>query len=190
MEFPSELLLPPLPFGMSDLEPIISRTALESHYLGNHKGYVDKYNELIKDPNSNQVDLQFNYNGHLLHTLFWNSLSPGPKIISGKLKNKLQSQLGENYESILKSKIIQAAMKIKGSGWVALTYDVVNKLIRIRTIPNHELEKIGKFIPLLVIDGWEHSMYFDYLNDKKSYMENLYNFLLNWHAAETRFISI
>ena len=189
MEFPKELLLPPLPFSFTDLEPILSKETLEAHYLGHHKGYVDKYNQLIKNLKADEEDLKFNYNGHLLHTLYWNNIRPDCTKPMGKLKTKLRSQLGSNFENILVEKIRQLALRIKGSGWIVIAYDVVEDKIRIRTIPNHKLDVIGKLIPLLVIDYWEHAYYLNYKFNKKDFLTHFYS-LLNWEAAEVRLISI
>src|SRR5215470_15341894 len=39
--------LPPLPYAMNALEPVISAQTLSFHYGKHHKAYVDKVNELI-----------------------------------------------------------------------------------------------------------------------------------------------
>ena len=41
-------ILPILPYGLSDLEPIFSRETLEYHYGKHHQAYVDKLNSLIE----------------------------------------------------------------------------------------------------------------------------------------------
>lgn len=185
MDFPKELILPPLPFGLSDLEPVIGRKTIEAHYFGHHKGYVDKYNILIKE-RGNQEDLQFNYNGHLLHTLYWNSIKPeGPGGPVGKLKSKLRQELGSDYENILKIRIIEQCLKVKGSGWIVLAFDPPNNKMTVRTIYNHSFEDIGNLIPLLVIDLWEHSYYLDYQFNRSNFIYDFYK-LLNWNTADIR----
>lgn len=39
--------LPPLPYEMDALEPVIGKDTIEIHYGKHHQGYVNKLNELI-----------------------------------------------------------------------------------------------------------------------------------------------
>lgn len=186
MRLPNKIYLPPLPYNLDSLEPTINQDVLHTHYYGHHKGYVDKYNKLIELPVKNKEDLEFNYNGHLLHSLYWNSISPAVQRPVGNLKQHLRSQFGADFENILKEKLIKLATSVKGSGWAVLALDVNSDLLRIRTIPNHQLEIINNMIPLLVIDSWEHAYYLQYKNKRDTFINAFYS-LLNWEQAEERY---
>ena len=43
--------------------------------------------------------------------------------------------------------------------------------------------------PLLGIDMWEHAYYLQFLNDKKEYVNGIWN-IINWSVVEKRFGAI
>lgn len=47
-------------------------------------------------------------------------------------------------------------------------------------------QTIWDFIPLLVIDIWEHAYYLDYITNKKDYANNIFNYI-NWEVVSKRF---
>ena len=166
-----------LPFHLDDLEPIVSRETMETHYFGHHKGYVDKYNKLIKNPkpsSNHDKKLKFNLNGHILHSLYWENLIPsgsfGP---SPFLKN--------HYNGNLVQDLFESTLDIMGSGWGLL---VATKRgdVQIKKIQNHNLSNHN---PICVIDFWEHAYYIDYRNNKKEFLANFMS-LVNWDIVEDR----
>ena len=42
---------------------------------------------------------------------------------------------------------------------------------------------------MLVIDGWEHAYYLDYLNDKAAWTDAFWE-VVDWQSAATRFDSV
>src|ERR1035437_3530618 len=82
--------LPLLPWGKTDLEPFLSAEAVECHYFGHHKAYIDKVNELTKKLGLTDITLEkiiLNYEGAIFenaaqawnHTFYWMGLDPKPK---------------------------------------------------------------------------------------------------------------
>ena len=63
----SKLVLERLPYGTSDLAPVLSKDNVEYHYNVLTRGYVDRYNNKEGDPD-------FNYGGAMLHNIFWAQL--------------------------------------------------------------------------------------------------------------------
>ncbi len=81
--------LPDLDYDYKALEPHLSGRILELHHDKHHKAYVDGVNATLEklaaarasDDLSAIVGLEktlaFNLSGHVLHTLFWQNLTPG-----------------------------------------------------------------------------------------------------------------
>ena len=80
--------LPDLPYAENALEPFYSAEVLELHHGKHHKAYVEGCNKTLeklaeareKGDYDTIVGLEktlaFNLSGHVLHTLFWQNLSP------------------------------------------------------------------------------------------------------------------
>ena len=108
-----------------------------------------------------------------------NSTSPGPwldAVLSGIYK-------GNTVKKFLVD-VTQLAMKIEGSGWVTVLMDA-NGFLRIETIPNHSLERIINFDPILILDAWEHNYVYDYENNKSIFFKKLAS-IINWDAVDAR----
>jgi len=178
------LTLTPLPYSYDALEPYISRDTLRTHYEGHHAGYVNKFNQLFSE-NSNDVStLNFNYNGDLLHRLYWESLSPKQHLRS-KLRSLIIKQYG-TLENFL-DQLITSCGSHQGSGWTLLLQTPLDRLM-IKNIPNHDFHAIGdQYNILIVLDAWEHAYYLDYKNDKKKFFNSILS-IIDWEAAENRLI--
>jgi len=78
-----QLQLSPLPYGYEALEPVISRQIMELHHDKHHLAYVNGANAAAEklekarkgemEINYREVmrDYSFNYNGAIMHDLFW-----------------------------------------------------------------------------------------------------------------------
>src|SRR3954468_14065399 len=95
-------VLPDLPYDFGALDPHISGQIMELHHDKHHATYVkgantaleklaaareaDDYGAIAKL----QKDLAFNLSGHVLHSLFWQNLSPnGGGAPTGALADQL-----------------------------------------------------------------------------------------------------
>jgi Fe-Mn family superoxide dismutase len=166
----SELILNPLPYQKSDLEPVLSKYSLDIHYSKLAKGYVDRYN-------SNEGDSDFNYAGGFLHNIFFAQFKePG---YSNKPFGASLEFINKNFANGLsdfKNQMEKMAMEIQGSGWVYLS----NKG-SIKTIKNHEVRQDI----ILLIDWWEHAWFPDYGSDKQKYLTNIWR-AINWTVINDR----
>src|SRR3982750_345651 len=82
-------MLPDLPYDPAALQPHVSGEIMELHHDKHHAAYVKGANTALEklaaardadafDSISKlQKDLAFNLSGHVLHSLFWENLSPG-----------------------------------------------------------------------------------------------------------------
>jgi len=195
-------LLPKLPFGYKDLEPYISEEQLKIHYEKHHNAYVLNSNQILEkidkarkegadfDAKAELKSLSFNIGGHILHSLFWENLIPTKKQ-KITIPEKLVKLISENFINMqrFKKELINAAMSIEGSGWVALTFcSKTNRLILMQ-IEKHNVNIYPDFKILLVIDAFEHAYYIDYKNEKGKYFENIWE-ILNWGIIYDRYEKI
>jgi len=184
------LNLPPLPFAYDSFKPVISSKAMRIHYEGHHKGYVTTFNNLLDRFNRGEIFgkggispsvLEFNFYGHLLHSYYWNSITP-QKTVPGPQTKKLIKASYKNLNAFLDD-LVNTAANIKGSGWaIAIAED---GYLSVRGIPNHNLWEISSHRPLVVIDAWEHAYYLQHQNRKRSFFENIVTFI-NWNTFENR----
>jgi Fe-Mn family superoxide dismutase len=190
--------LPKLPFKLNALEPVISEKQLQIHYEKHHASYVVGTNvilEKIDQARAKNNDLEvreiskafsFQYNGYLLHTLFWNNLTkPNQKVnqnlgIIKKIKKDFKSW------DRFKTEFSKAAISTEGSGWAALVYDLGTDRLIINQIEKHNLDSLIGMPILLALDVFEHAYYLDYQNDRAKYVENCWS-IINWLEVDERF---
>ena len=166
---PAKLETTPLPYGMKELDPVLSEDSLEYHFEHLAKGYAKRYNAGEGDPD-------FNRAGSYLHNkLFPQFRSPRvgnkPKGASAELiENKFKTF--EDFKEALEIE----AMKLQGSGWVYLSTGG-----EIKTIRNHAV----RTDIALLIDMWEHAFALDYKWDKQRYLDNIWR-IIDWDVINER----
>src|SRR5438046_406844 len=119
--------LPPLPYAMDALAPIISKETLEYHYGKHHQAYVNNLNNLISNTEFENMSIEetikqstggiFNNAAQIWnHTFYWHCLSPNSsKEPQGQLADAMQKKFGSFIE--FKKLFSQAAITTFGSGW-------------------------------------------------------------------------
>jgi len=175
----------------------MSRRVLELHHDQHHRGYVQNANlavaELEKARQTNELtrvpalehSLAFNLAGHLLHSVFWQNLTPNG---GGKPDGELAAAIQRDFGSFEKFKwqMIQAASTQMGSGWAGLVWEpAAGRLLTVQ-IHDHQSDVSQGGIPLLVLDAWEHAYYLQYENRKNEFFEAIWN-LWNWRDVAMRF---
>jgi Fe-Mn family superoxide dismutase len=166
---PAKLETTPLPYGVRDLEPVMSAKTLDYHYENLAKGYAKRYNSGEGNPN-------FNRAGSYLHNRFF------PQFREPKAANRPRGAIAalieekfKTYEAF-KDAFKEKAMSIQGSGWIYLSTGGDLKII-----PNHQ---VRTDIALLV-DWWEHAWALDYQQDKEKYLDNIWR-IINWDVINER----
>ena len=195
-------VLPPLEFGYKDLEPHISEAQLQLHHQKHHAAYVNGANAILETLDKNRKDgsdgdakalskaFSFNAAGHLLHTLFWENLSPAAKTTpkpKGDFAKVIDSEFG-SFERF-KKEFSQTAVSAEGSGWAALVYCRLTNRPLLMQIEKHNINVIPMFRILLVLDVWEHAYYLDYKNDRAKFVESFWN-IVNWQEVNNRLEAI
>ena len=193
--------LPNLPFGLEELEPYISKKTLEFHHGKHHLAYVTNLNNLIKDTDLANDDLEtiirktagnadkaavFNNAAQVgNHTFFWSSLMPsgGGAIPEGDFKQAvLRTFISEEK---FKDELKAAAVSQFGSGWAWVVKE--NDDVKIIKTSNADTPVAHGLKPLLTIDVWEHAYYLDYQNKRPDYVQTLIDKLINWRFASANF---
>jgi Fe-Mn family superoxide dismutase len=188
--------LPDLPYAYDALEPHISREIMELHHDKHHRAYVDNANKAIekaiaarsKDDFSNigAIDkaLAFNVSGHILHSIYWQNLSPkGGGEPAGALADAIRRDFG-SFASF-KKQLSEISSTIMGSGWGALVWDPLSRRLGTTQIHDHQSDVTQAGVPLLVVDAWEHAYYLQYRTKKADYIAALWN-LWNWADVAER----
>jgi Fe-Mn family superoxide dismutase len=190
--------LPPLPYRMNQLEPIISEKTLNFHYGKHHKGYVKKLNGLIDGTEYCGMSLTkiiresriagdaqiFNNAAQVWnHNFYWLSLSPNGGKPSGDLAAAIERDLG-GFEKFKEEFGATGAAQF-GSGWVWLLLQ--DGKLKIEKMPNAETPSAKGKRGILTIDVWEHAYYLDYKNRRKDYLATVIDNLLDWNFAAKNF---
>jgi Fe-Mn family superoxide dismutase len=192
-------VLPQLSFGLKDLEPFMSEQQLTIHYQKHHQAYVNGANAILQkldkahkentdwDVKATLKELSFNIGGHVLHSLFWTSLTSAGKGGGGKPSGKLGEALEKEFGSFerFKKEFSQAATSVEGSGWAALSWCRQTDRPILMQIEKHNTNVYPMFRLLMVLDVFEHAYYLDYKNDRAKFVESFWN-IMNWGAVNKR----
>ena len=186
--------LPDLPYDYDALEPTISARIMELHHGTHHASYVKTANELLEkldglapadDPSALIRALTFNVSGHVLHSLFWTSMTPAG---GGTPPESLDSAIRSSFGSmeVLQERMTKTIEKLSGSGWATLSWDPVGSRLLVSQIHDHQNDQLAGATPLLVIDGWEHAYYLQYEAAKAKWAKAFWE-VVDWKNVAARF---
>ena len=189
--------LPDLPYDYSALEPHYSAKVLELHHDKHHKAYVDGANKTVDQleeaRDSDQFDminqleknLAFNLSGHILHSVFWENMTPDAGT---RPEGELLAAIEEHFKSFeaMRAQLTAATNSVQGVGWGALAWDPMGQRLMVEQIYDHQGNIGQAATPLLVIDGWEHAYYLQYKNVRADWVEAFWN-IVNWQDVTARF---
>ncbi|HOI71115.1 MAG TPA: superoxide dismutase [Methanobacterium sp.] len=190
--------LPDLPYAYNALEPYISEEQLTIHHDKHHKTYVDAANGILKlfdesrekgedfDIKGKAKELSFNMGGHQLHKLFWENMGPASEN-GGEPTGKIAEYINDSFGSFerFKKEFSQTAITTEGSGWAVLVFCKSTERLFVLQYEKHNVNLVPRWIPLLVLDVWEHAYYLDYKNVRPDFVEAFWN-IVNWDAANMR----
>ena len=111
----------------------------------------------------------------------------GGNAPTGRLQEAINSDFG-SFDR-LKKQMNASIAQLQGSGWAALVWEPVARRLIIEQVYDHQ-SNVGQGTDLvLVIDGWEHAYYLDYLNDKAKWTDAFWT-VADWKSAGERFESL
>lgn len=169
------LTLPPLPYALDALEPVISAEALELHHAGHHGAYVEKLNAALKDQTWPGRDEPGNESVEQLVA----RLDSLPQGVQGAVR-----KFGGSLKT-LRSALDKQAANLFGSGWVFLAWNPHSEALELRALPNQDSPLTQGLRPLLTLDLWEHAHYLDYRNKRDDWVRDWWN-LVDWRQVEKR----
>ena len=178
----------------NSLEPYIDNKTFMLHYNAIYNSYIDKLNKLLKKNNykdnyslnelvdkidmfplEDRGEILYNLGGILNHKLYFYEISDkGNNIPYGEILKDINKYFG-SYDNF-KKEFIKKALNLVGSGYTFLVMDESGKLQIINT-SNEDTPYSYGFIPIIVLDLWEHSYYLKYNTNKEAYINNWFNLL-------------
>lgn len=193
--------LPPLPYALDALEPVISAEIMNLHYNKHHNTYVTNLNVALekyaKAESENNLPamialepaIRFNGGGNINHSIFWTNLAPvnngGGTPPTGPLADAIKAQFGSLDDFI--TQFNAATVAVQGSGWGWLGYNKARNRLEITTCSNQDpLQSATGLIPLLGIDVWEHAYYLQYKNVRADYLKEIWK-VVNWKNVAERY---
>ena len=178
----------------NSLEPYIDNKTLMLHYNVIYSSYIDKLNKLLKKNNykdnyslnelvdkidifplEDRGEILYNLGGILNHKLYFYEISDkGNNIPYGEILKDINKYFG-SYDNF-KKEFIKKALNLVGSGYTFLVMNESGNLQIINT-SNEDTPYSYGFIPIIVLDLWEHSYYLKYTTNKEAYINNWFNLL-------------
>lgn len=191
-------VLPPLPYDVRALEPLLDAETVALHHSRHHAAYVAGANEAaetmrliaMRELPENMTaaaaqNLAFNLAGHMLHTMYWGNIATTTgQAPAGELADAINEAFGSylGFVRLFRS----AALGVQGSGWAVLAKDAVSHRLVVLAARNHQDALLPRMRPLLVCDVWEHAYYLRYHNNRAGYVDAFMNQIC-WHTVAKRF---
>jgi Fe-Mn family superoxide dismutase len=189
----------PQRFDLSGLAGISDRT-LAMHFKL-YEGYVTNTNVLneklaafVKDGRIDHEEmpayseltrrLGFEYNGMVLHEYYFGNLKRqgGDPARGSEFYRAAEASFGSH--EVWKADFLGVG-KMRGVGWAVCYQDPVNRRLSNHWIGQHEIGNVAGFVPILVMDVWEHAYLLDHGTDRTKYVEAFFA-NVDWDAVERR----
>jgi superoxide dismutase, Fe-Mn family len=191
----------PKQFNLSGLKGISDQT-LEMHFKL-YEGYVketnkltEKISEFLADGKVDQDEmpayseltrrLGFEYNGMVLHEYYFGNMKKEGTGDPDKTSSFFKAAAASfgSYE-IWKADFVGVG-KMRGVGWAICYQNPANGRLSNHWITLHETGNVSGFVPVLVMDVWEHAFILDYKPaDRPKYIEAFFT-NIDWAAVEGR----
>lgn len=189
----------PKQFNLGGLQGISDKT-LEMHFKL-YEGYVksvnklnEKIGQLLSDGNVDKEEfpayseltrrLGFEYNGMVLHEYYFQNLkSHGPGDPGRAFTTAAASSFG-SYDTWRADFV--GVGKMRGVGWAVCYQDPSSGALSNHWITLHEVGNVSGFVPILVMDVWEHAFILDYSPaDRPKYIDAFFS-NVDWDAVQAR----
>lgn len=174
-----------------------SDKALQLHF-SLYQGYVKNTNGLIKElsslatagkattPQYAELKRRFGweFDGMRLHEYYFGNLGGEEAVLdSNSSLMKLIERTFGSYDAWKEDFI--ATGKMRGIGWVILSYDANTGKLFNTWINEHDVGHLAGTTPLLVMDVFEHAYLPDYGTNRGDYITAFFN-NVNWDAVKKR----
>jgi len=197
---PGPYELAELPYPVDALEGFLSAELLELHHDRHHRKYVDGLNETLAALSEARREgsfehmrelsraLAFHGSGHLLHDLYWHSMSPTG---GGQPPERLRTQLERSFGTLdaFLAHLRAAALAVEGGGWALLSYEPLGSRLVVLGIESHQQMAFQGAIPLLACDVWEHAYYLSFRNRRAGYVSGFLE-RIDWRHVDQRLTEV
>ena len=193
----------PLPYEYDALVPVLDAETLTFHHDKHYKTYVDNLNSALSDypelqkksltelltdistlPGAVQTAVRNNGGGVYNHELYFDSMrEPAGQEPDGALAEAIERDFGSYRQ--WKEQMKPAAVSKFGSGWAWLVADKNGRLSIVQT-SNQDVPDLEDYVPILLVDVWEHAYDLQYQNRRADYVESWFG-LINWRKAGKRY---
>lgn len=188
-------------YDLSGLEGISDQTLVM--HLKLYEGYVkaantltDQIGEVLKDGNVDQEEmpayseltrrLSFEYNGMVLHEYYFDNLKRGrsgdPKSDSPFLQ-AVEHSFG-SYD-VWKTDFTSVGT-LRGVGWAICYMNPATGHVSNHWVSLHEHGTVAGFIPVLVMDVWEHAYLLDYKPSERGAYIAAFFANIDWKTVDSR----
>jgi Fe-Mn family superoxide dismutase len=189
-------------FDLSGLNGISDQT-LEMHfklyegYVTNTNTLTRKIGEILADGKVDQEEMPayseltrrmgFEYNGMVLHEYYFGNMKKGSTTTDPEANSQLYKLAEQSFGSydIWKADFVSVG-KMRGVGWAVCYQDPTTQRLSNHWITLHEVGNVSGFVPVLVMDVWEHAFLLDYKPaDRPKYIEAFFS-NIDWASCEQR----
>jgi superoxide dismutase, Fe-Mn family len=128
----------------------------------------------------------FEYNGMVLHEYYFGNLKSGVAELgdASALKRALAEQFG-SFDAFKEDFAKTGASR--SIGWAILYLDPASGALNNHFVQLHEEGNVAGFVPILVMDVWEHAYMVDYGAGGRPDYIKAFASNINWGVAEKRF---
>jgi len=189
-------------FDLSGLKGISDAT-LEQHFKL-YEGYVAQTNGLIAklsdlNKNGGGVDekrmpeyselkrrLGFEYNGMVLHELYFGNLRKHGDRAPAR-GSPFREAIDASWHSYQRWEAdFTCVGKMRGVGWAICLQDPSSGRLSNHWITLHEHGNVAGFLPVVVMDVWEHAFLLDYSPSQRGEYINAFFANVNWRVVDRR----
>ncbi|HUJ15634.1 MAG TPA: superoxide dismutase [Thermoanaerobaculia bacterium] len=194
----------PQQWNLSGLTGISDKT-LQMHF-GLYEGYVKAVNELneriapiVADGHVDKEQvpayseltrrLGFEYNGMVLHEYYFGNMKKGGggDAPRGEFRSAVEKSF-PSYE-VWRADFVGVG-KMRGVGWAIAYLDPKNGMVSNHWIELHQDGNVAGFIPLLVMDVWEHAFLLDYKPSERPKYIDAFLANVDWSVVEHRYQAV
>ncbi len=195
-------LYKPKQFDLSGLNGISDQT-LEMHfklyegYVTNTNTLTQKITEFLRDGKVDQEEMPayseltrrmgFEYNGMVLHEYYFGNMKKGSTTTDPESRSEFRRLAEQSFGSydVWKADFVSVG-KMRGVGWAICYQDPVHESLSNHWITLHEVGNVAGFVPVLVMDVWEHAYLLDYKPaERPKYIEAFFS-NIDWASCEQR----
>lgn len=181
-----------LPYEYSDLSPVLGEAAVKEHFEFHYGNYAKGVNaaylkyqidkrliSIMKNISQYPKEFRENGGGYINHSIFFQCLKPYSEQFN-EIPEPLKMLMIRDFGSVdsFMNYFIGMGKKVFGSGWVWWCIEPSGRTV-IATTKNQDTPYAEGLYPIFGVDVWEHSYYLDYMGDRLTYLNKIFQ-IVNW----------